>query len=387
MKKMKHFYMILTAALIVCSISCKGEAEYPDVLLITGTEDNNTVSLALDGPTSMGITVTATDLVSADTRVTLKVNPELVAELNRRTGRSYTAPPEGSYQLANNAVTIHAGQYVSDQTELFITSVDDFEEGANYCIPVSITGTDGTMPVLEASRTIFVTIRKILITQAVNLRKNTYFTVPSFIDNPDVAEMTQLTMECRVLANTFHGSNPYISSIIGIEEKFLLRFGDISIDRDQLQLAGGEVTVGITKSKYQLAAPDKFAAGRWYHVACVYTGFVMNLYIDGRLAATTDATQGYIDMSWDYAGGFHIGYSADGRMLDGYISEARVWNKALTASQLQDNLCAVDPTAEGLVAYWRFDSAEGRDVLDLTGHGHTAVANRDITWITGVRCP
>ncbi|MDR2362680.1 MAG: DUF1735 and LamG domain-containing protein [Prevotellaceae bacterium] len=387
MKTMKHFYMILAAALTICSISCKDEAEYPDVILITGTEENNTVSLAVEGPTSMGLTVTATDLVPTDTRVTLKINPELVAELNRQTGRNYVMLPEGMYRLSSDAVTIRAGQYVSDQTELFITSVDDFEEGANYCVPVSITGSDGAMPILEASRTIFIAIRKTIITQAVNLGKNTYFTVPSFLANPDVQGLSQLTMECRVLANSFHASNPYISSIIGIEEKFLLRFGDVSIARDEIMLAGGEVTVGITKGKYQLAAPDKFVVGRWYHVAAVYTGFAMNLYIDGRLAASTDAAQGIIDMSWDWAGGFHIGYSADGRMLDGYVSEARLWSKALTTSQLQENLCAVDPTSDGLIAYWRFNSAEDRNVLDLTGHGHTAVANRNITWAQGVRCP
>ena len=381
---MKSYSILLSVFLLACTMGCKGETEYPDVILMTGTEDVNTVSFAIEGPTSMGLTVTATDVVPTDTRVTLNVAPELVAALNRQTGKNFVMPPDGCYSLSSNTVVIHAGQHISEQTEFRITSTDEFEEGANYCVPVSITGTDGSMPVLEPSRTVFVLIRKTIITQAVNLGKNTYFTVPSFLANPDVSALPELTLECRVLANSFHSANPYISSIIGIEEKFLLRFGDVSIARDEVMLAGGEVTGA---GKYQLAAPDKFTPGRWYHVAAVYNGSAMMLYIDGRIAASTEAAKGVIDMSWDWAGGFHIGYSADGRMLDGYISEARVWSKALTASQLQENLCYVNPTSEGLVAYWRFNGSEGGDVPDLTGHGHTAVASRAITWVAGVRCP
>jgi hypothetical protein len=381
---MKNIISIFCLVLLFFTYSCKDTAEFPDVIYITGTEETNTVSFAIEGPSSMGLTVTASDIVSADTKVNLKIRPELIAGLNAKTSKNYVIPPDGSYNLSADNVIIRAGKHISEQIVFNITATDGFEEGSNYCIPVSISGTDGSMPVLEPSRTIYILIRKTIITKAVNLRKSTYFTVPSFLLNPDVSALPGLTMECRVLANTFHGSNPFISSIIGIEEKFLLRFGDVSIAKDQIMLAGGEVTGA---GKYQLAAPETFSAGKWYHVAAVYTGSAMILYVDGRMVASTEAAKGVIDFSYDWAGGFHIGYSADGRKLDGYVSEARIWSKALTASQLQENLCYVDPTSDGLVAYWRFNDSDGRNVTDLTGHGYTAVASENITWIEGIKCP
>ncbi|MNR29247.1 hypothetical protein D3C85_1466240 [compost metagenome] len=87
-------------------------------------------------------------------------------------------------------------------------------------------------------------------------------------------------------------------------------------------------------------------------------------------------------------GGFHVGFSERGRYLNGYVSEARVWTRALTPNELQNNLCYVDPTTKGLLAYWRFNGAEsGVNVTDLTGHGHTAVAAKTINYVEGVRCP
>jgi hypothetical protein len=370
-------------AIALCCHSCKETDEFRDIIYFTGTEETNTVNFVIDGPSSIGLSVTASDIVPADVNVQLQIQPELITQINQQTGKNFVIPPDGSYNLSSNHVILRAGKHVSEQTSLNIISTDDFEEGANYCVPVSIIGSDGTMSTIEPS-TVFFLIQKSIITQAVNLRKSTYFTVPSFLLNPEMSALPEVTLECRVLANSFHNANPYISSIIGIEEKFLIRFGDISIARDQIMLAGGEVTGA---GKYQLAATETFATGRWYHVAAVYDGWEMILYADGKKIASTPAVKGVIDFSWDWAGGFHIGYSADGRKLDGYISEARVWSKALTASQLQENLCYVNPTSEGLVAYWRFNGSDGRNVPDLTGHGHTAVANENITWVQGVRCP
>ena len=68
--------------------------------------------------------------------------------------------------------------------------------------------------------------------------------------------------------------------------------------------------------------------------------------------------------------GFHIGRSERGRYLNGWVSEARVWNVARTPAELEDCVCYVDPTTPGLVAYWSFDGTVQEDgsVQDLTGH-------------------
>ena len=132
-----------------------------------------------------------------------------------------------------------------------------------------------------------------------------------------------------------------------------------------------------------------FATGKWYHLACVYDGKTIAMYVDGKKQSEVTTAGGIVDLSWNYMDGFHIGRSEKGRYLDGYISEARLWGKARSAAELQDGVCYVDPTTEGLIAYWRFNGeSQENKVLDLTGHGHDAIANSgQIRWIDNQKCP
>jgi hypothetical protein len=51
-------------------------------------------------------------------------------------------------------------------------------------------------------------------------------------------------------------------------------------------------------------------------------------------------------------------------------------------------MCYVDPTADGLVAYWRFNGSDANgNIPDLTGHGFDAVPNKTMIYADGVKCP
>ena len=384
--KTKQIISLCSFCFLLFLSGCTNSTESVDVIYFTGTEDSNTVIIAADGATAMGMTVTATDIVSADIKVNVQIRHELVAELNKKTGKSYVALPEGISSLSADNMMIRSGKYMSEQIKLEIAASSEIEGGINYCVPVSITSIEGSdMSVLEASRTLYVVVQKPIATRAMDFNNSAYFQVPSFMNNPDVKELSAVTLECRVMAKSFQTRNPFISSIMGIEEKFLLRFGDVSIDNDQLMLAGGEVTGA---GQYQLAADFRFTTNRWYHIAAVYTGKSMELYIDGKRAASTEAFQGFIDFTFDWQEGFHLGRSAsDFRRLNGCISEARVWSVARTGAQLSENMCTVDPTTPGLLAYWRLDAIDGDNVADLTGHGHTAVRKAgSFNWVN-IKCP
>lgn len=379
---------ILGVALLMLAVvlnGCKKSAQYHDIIYFTGTEQTPETKLTLDGPGSIGLSVSSSTKADKDVNVKLEVQPDQVDAYNKQTGKSYIAMPAGSYSLATGSVTIKGGTNVSNSVALSVTSLNNFKEGATYCIPVTITEADNGMDILAPSKTIYVLINKTIITQAVNINGN-YFTVPSFATDANLTSIGQLTMECRVYVNAFQTKNPFISSVMGIEENFLLRFGDVSIANNQLQLAGGLVGT----SKYPVTSNSTFSVGQWYHVAVVFDGANMLLYVNGKLDASTQAQSGSVTFtgtSGTYSGGFHIGYSADGRLLNGYISEARVWTKACTAIELQNNLCYVDPTSKGLLAYWRFNGDTNGTVTDLTGHGYSAIANKAVTYVQGVRCP
>ena len=94
-------------------------------------------------------------------------------------------------------------------------------------------------------------------------------------------------------------------------------------------------------------------------------------------------TQGEtIDLTSDNAKGFHLGASyGRGRTLNGYVAECRVWTRALSQAEIANNMNYVDPTSDGLLAYWRMnawepkESGSGNIVRDLTGHGYDAIGD------------
>jgi hypothetical protein len=380
--KTKYLFTVLIVFASLLN-GCQKAVQYRDVLYFTGTEASPLTNFTIDGPASLGVSVTSSARMDKDVTVGIKIRPELVAACNEMTGKSYEFPPDGSYLLSADSVVIKNGTNVSGSAKLSVISLDKFTEGSIYCIPITITGSKEGLSILEASQTIYIIVNRTIITQAASLSPN-YFTVPSFLTDPSLSSISNITMECRVSVSRFQTANPYISSIIGIEENFLLRFGDVSVANNQAQI--GPAVVG--GKKYAVTSNSYFSINQLYHVAAVYSGSTVSLYVNGVLDNYTNVTPGVVDLTNSYSGGFHIGFSAGGRLLTGYVSEARVWTRALTGNELQDNLCYVDPTSKGLLAYWRFNGADASgNVTDLTGHGYTAVASRAVTWVPGVRCP
>lgn len=381
---MKTKYIVILVVIIAGFITgCQKSLPYKDVIYFSGTETTPETRFTLDAPSSIGLSVTSSAKMDQDISVSIQIQPDLVASYNALTGKSYEFLPAGSYELSTGNLVIGKGSYVSEFALFSITSLDQFTEGTIYCVPVVIKDINYDIDILEASRTKYLIIDKTIITQAVNLNNTTSFSV-DFEGDPTLSYVPALTMECRVFMNGFQTANPYISSVMGIEECFLLRFGDVSVANNQLQLAGGLVS----GKKYPVTSKTFFTTGRWYHIATVYNGSKISLYVDGILDSYTDAQAGGVDLTYNFAGNFYFGYSAGGRRLRGYISEARVWTRALSASELQSNLCFVNPTAPGLLAYWRFSSVDSNgNIPDLTGHGFDAVPSNAITWVDGVRCP
>lgn len=372
---MKANYLLLTA-LVVCLFSaCKNADDFQDVVYFTGTETSPVSKFTVDGPAEMALTVSASCKAEQNIKIQIKTDPEKVESYNQSTGKVYKMLPTGSYELSGSELTIEAGKTASTPLKISLLSVDDFEEGVIYCLPVSIISTDG-LPVLEASRTVYVVFNQVIITKAASLASN-YFVVP-FSKDESLKSVPNVSMEARVYVDKFQGSNPYISTVMGIEENFLLRFGDVNIDPNQVQLAGGG---------FQVTGTTQFETKKWYHLAVVYDGTEIKLYINGALNGSIAAPRGNINLTDSYSGGFHIGRSVNSRYLNGAISEVRVWTKALSANEILNNMCYVDPTSSGLLAYWRMNEGEGQKVKDWSGHGWDITAGRNITWMEGVRCP
>lgn len=394
---------LLAAAMMVSTTSCDNGTEFSDAVFVTGTLTSQNVRFLVDGnSSSMGLTVTSSAKAGSDIKVAMKPAPELLDAYNAKTGRNYQLPPEDAYSIEGGELVIKAGS--NQSTPLKLTADGDkLQEGIGYCLPVTITNVEGDLSILETSRTAYILFTKVINIKVANLGGRGGFDIKGFWgeDSP-VRELGQMTLEMKVLPVSFPTStrgDAGISSLCGCEENFLFRFGDGAGNAtNRLQFVKGSIGTPIhpdQKQHYEAWTDKYFETGEWLHFAAVYDGQFIRLYLDGELFFSKETTGGTVNLSMAYDGhtwndGFSIGRSAGyKRYFNGYVSECRVWNVARTVDQLENGVCYVDPTSEGLIGYWRFNGEvqDNGTVRDETGHGYDATPFGTVTYVDNQKCP
>ena len=402
-------YILLTLALAVCLTGCKKEPKYGDAVYMTGTLTTPTIQFNIEGEQSIGLTVSSSAKAVNPVKVQIAPDPSLLEAYNNQVGGSYVLPPEGSYSLEGGDVTIESGKIVSTPAKLTANS-DALSFGNQYCLPVTIKRVEGDgLGVLESSRTAYVMLNKVMTSKVAQLRGGAWFDVPSFYDEDKdgtevvspVWALNAMTLEIKVRPANLSTSiaESSINPIMGSHESLLLRFGDgSSIPANKLNFA--KVSIGTPyhpdeKPHYESTFEETFENDVWYHIAVVYDGSKVRFYLNGNLEIEKPTTGGVINLAMSYGGHgwddtFAIGRSYGTHWTyKGCLSECRLWTVARSAAELQAGVCYVDPTSEGLLAYWKFDGTLQDDgtVLDETGHGHNAHPNGSINWLENQKCP
>jgi hypothetical protein len=111
----------------------------------------------------------------------------------------------------------------------------------------------------------------------------------------------------------------------------------------------------------------------------------MKIYINGVLDATKSQT-GSVSSN----GAFNVGYLYNtSRNFNGKIDEVRVWKRALSQTEISQNMCNVTLPATSLTAYWKFNEGSGSSVQDSSGNGITlTLTGVDASnWGTDISCP
>jgi Ca2+-binding RTX toxin-like protein len=149
---------------------------------------------------------------------------------------------------------------------------------------------------------------------------------------------------------------------------------------------GLEFAIGEGSTVRYVSTTSGINFGQWHHVAGVYTGSQMLLYIDGVLVASTAASGAVPTNNYE----FRIGEDAQypGRTFHGFMDEVRVWNVARTQSQIQSNMNgSVAGNSTGLIGYWQFNEGSGTTVADITGQGSTGTLMNGAGWGAGNAAP
>ncbi len=229
----------------------------------------------------------------------------------------------------------------------------------------------------------FLSCALLLATSAVAQNNALYFDGANnrigITDAPSLNPSSALTLEAWINAEEW-ANDIWAGSIISKEagnpdEGYSLRCG-----------ANGRVgfNMSIDGTWNECNSPEILGLNTWYHVAGVYDGSTMKLYLNGGLISTTNVS-GTHSVS---DGLLNIGENPtwNNRYFTGIMDEFRIWEVARTEQEIQDFM-AVELVGDeaGLAAYYNFNEGTGNMVADLTGNGNdgTLLNMEESDWVNG----
>ncbi|HTA82531.1 MAG TPA: LamG-like jellyroll fold domain-containing protein [Bacteroidia bacterium] len=145
-----------------------------------------------------------------------------------------------------------------------------------------------------------------------------------------------------------------------------------------------EFAVETTNGRQYVQSVTSPVTGQWYHVAGVYDGSYVNIYVNGVLESRYSQTGNINNFNGQY--NLVLGQWANPgnayRRFNGDIDEVTIWNVALTQTQIRAYMCKkLQGTESGLVAYFRMNETSGTRVNDVTSNGRKGTSsNTTIVW-------
>lgn len=400
--------LVCLAAVFSCN---KMDDKFENKAFINAENLRNEVRVATDEGVlalTKTITVGIAQPEQEDINVTVVKSPELL-ETYRTAYYHKDAEllPEAHYNLEGVAAKIKAGDVLSSNLDIVFDGLDKLDYSKQYVLPVTVA-TEG-IEMLERSKTMYFVIKEAsLVNYVADMKSNRAW--PIWDDWEKVANLEQFTMECLINCHAFNNSSS-ILTVMGVEDHFLIRIGDVTIPTNQIQIAMAyKDEIGNSTHRADVTdATLQLRKDRWYHLAVTFNQGYVKVYLDGRLRAEADRsvlgqlknpeTEELEDIIFknvnfsaphsDESDGkprcFWVGYSYDhDRSLDGMIAEARLWNRVLTAEEINapNHFYKLYPEEidETLLAYWKFCEGFGKAVKDYSIYGKDLEADHTILW-------
>lgn len=348
--------------------------DYTDDILVSDESDTYTreVTMSIARPEEHGITAV------------VRTAPELYETYREAYyDEDIDLLPDGICNIENPDVQIAPGSVTSSPATVVFSNTGSLDRNKRYVMPVCIDNIQG-IGMLASSRNMYYVFRGAsLINVVVNLSENRAW--PEWDNFTQVRDMEAFTFEALIHPNSLDKT---ISTIMGIEDTFLIRCGDSGINPNQLQIVG-PYSVKLTNTDMRIPV------GEWTHIAVTFNKSKVYVYINGEEKADGYMTVNSINFDIPHSDEsassgqtitrcFWVGYSfEDARYFDGEMSEIRIWNRALTQSEIaaSEHFYKVDPESEGLVAYWKLDDGAGNTAKDYSVYGNDLTIEETPEWI------
>lgn len=305
-------------------------------------------TIEVDGDAAISIDLKSRLTSSKDVDVDIVyaiADESAVTEYNDKYG-TQLEPLKGA-KLLNASAHIKAGDIYSDAVKISIDDVSVVEEGKSYLLPVQIVSSTSAS-ISGADMTYFIVKKPVKIFNVGNFSYRNYVTVPLTANN----KFTSCTYEALINVSRFPGN----ATIMGCEGVMILRIGDSpTVASNQVQVAG----------KVDFLGP-KLEAGKWYHIALVCDGpkGTATIYLNGEKASEAGLAampETLVTGTEGFSVGLVPGFKWGERPFYGMMSEVRLWTVPRTANQIKENMLSVDPTSEGLLAYYKLNQDPVKD--------------------------
>ena len=290
-------------------------------------------------------------------KVTLEAgNQAQLDAYNAKNGTTYIVLPKEMYEISQKITFMPL--YAMMDVPISLKNVKFSLEG-NYALPIRITG--GDVNIIRGQEETLLVLEQRVNTKA--LRISTSGSGSGSEDDkmfPNDFKVDQWTMEVMVNRASYKSNNRSICGTklvanAGPMDEIYTRFGDVTINPNQLQIKTGSSQIDVPADKFS-AQPDT-----WYMLAFVYDGQKNYVYVNGVLVADREIRTGPYGLI-----GFWIGGSNE------LIREVRFWKTARTSQEIASNIWKmVNPDDDNLLLYYplngkKRDSATGEITEDET---------------------
>lgn len=336
---MKHIFQFLGIASIAClTWSCANvdydevgnEDKLPNAIYIDGADVAPISKLTVDAAGGKAsFTARAANRLSSNATLKFAVDEQELTKYNEANGTHYKLLPAKYYSLSTGNLTIDKANISNGTIDVNVKPLgDDLDASTKYAIPVKIASVDGAKLLGSSSVKIFA-IDRVLYTTALR-QKNFY--LKTIFPTPYTG-LHEWTMSYAIKLDRNKDNQAVLSPDF---------YSRVTAD-GALQMKVGET------DDPKAFAKTKLQPGKWYYIAWVYKNQHVRCYINGVLDNEFDVpkveTFTKLNMSW---GAF-----------EGYVREIRLYDKALTAFQVADNLYIETPDNPDLLFYAPLDKKTG----------------------------
>ncbi|MDE6988151.1 MAG: DUF1735 and LamG domain-containing protein [Bacteroides acidifaciens] len=290
------------------------------------------VKIALVKPTGAAVKVS---VVAGD--------KEQLDRFNSKNKTDYTMLPAEMYAVGKEVE--FASMSTSQVLDVTLKNVK-FESGVSYALPIKIA--NGDVAGIDGEKETLIVLEQRIRTKCL-MMKNTNGAEDANMW-PEGLSVPQWTFEVMLNRAAYKQNNMAIGGTKQVTgstplDEIYTRFGDVTIDPNQLQIKTGASQIDVDKEKFA-AQPNT-----WYMIAFVYDGKKTYVYVNRNLVAEQEIRSGEYKLA-----GFWIGGKND------YVREYRFWRIARTPKQLSDYAWKmVDPTDDDLVVYYPCNGKKRND--------------------------